>query len=435
MSLLTRMQVFFSQYGFDRTYWVAYSGGLDSHVLLSLCKKIATILPIRLRVIHINHGLSPHAIEWAKHCAHVSRGYGIDYVEHTMEVKPQKGESLEEAAREQRYAFFASCMHHEDILLTAHQQDDQAETVLLQLFRGAGPKGLAAMPSIKAFAGGFHARPLLEFPRERLFQYAKEHQLHWLDDESNHSHKLTRNFIRHEILPLLKARWCTVTETISRTAQHCAETQLLLTEYALPEYKNAKGLHENTLSVSKLLQLDTQKQKLILRTWIERSGYLLPDAKKLKAIIHDVFTAKWDRAPCVKWDNVELRRYRDDLYLMAPLAEFEINKIYEWNITDRLTLPQIGILEVSPVRGRGLHSDIKKVDVRFRQGGESVHINGCGHHSLKNLFREWNVLPWERNRIPLIFLAEKLIAVVGHFIDPHFTTKNDELGHEVILRQ
>ena len=162
-------------------------------MLLSLCIELRALLPINFRVIHVNHGLSPQANEWAAHCAHICKAYQIDYVIRSIQIAREPGDSLEAVAREKRYAIFADSLHDNDILLTAHQQDDQAETVLLQLFRGAGMKGLAAMPTCKAFARGFHGRPLLAFPRQVLEHYANERALQWIDDESNRDVKLTRN--------------------------------------------------------------------------------------------------------------------------------------------------------------------------------------------------------------------------------------------------
>ena len=201
-------------------------------------------------------------------------------------------------------------MEEGDLLLTAHQQDDQAETVCLQLLRGAGPKGLAAMPHIKPFARGWHARPLLTIPRSALHAYAQCHQLKWVEDESNENTDLTRNFIRHDVLSLLKTRWPTVGGMIARSGAHCAESQALLEDYALEECKNLQGSRLHTLSVQKLLKCSVAKQRLVLRTWIAQQGYLSPDTKKFLTIQEDVLTASWDRLPVVSWAGAELRRYR-----------------------------------------------------------------------------------------------------------------------------
>jgi tRNA(Ile)-lysidine synthase len=421
--------------GYQKTYWVAYSGGLDSHVLLSLCAELRAIVPINVRAIHINHGLHPDANAWAAHCAQICEAYQIGYVVRSIQVDQQVGQSLEEVAREKRYATFADYLHDNDMLLTAHQQDDQAETVLLQLLRGAGLKGLSAMPSIKAFARGFHGRPLLPFARQVLERYANEHQLKWIDDESNQNINLTRNFIRHAILSPLKTRWPTVTATISRSAAHCAEAQVLLEGYTINEWQKVQGSKANTLSVEKLLRLEPSIQRLVLRTWIKQRGHAMPDAKMIETIRHDVLTAAWDSMPCVNWAVTELRRYHDDLYLMASLPAHDTQQIIDWNMNQFLTLPGIGTLQAAAVRGRGLRTDIKAVSVRFRRGGEIAHLSGRGRQTLKNLFQEWNIATWERDRIPLIFVDEKLVSVVGYFIDEAYAVKQNEDGNELILEK
>ena len=229
------------QFGLDKTYWVAYSGGLDSSVLLSLFAELRRQLPIKLKAIHINHGLSPNASTWASLCATQCQSLQISYLERSVQVNANDGESIEEVARKKRYAVFAKCLEDGDILLTAHHQDDQAETFLLQLLRGAGVKGLAAMPQVKAFARGQHMRPLLEFSRSHLQAYAKERQLVWVDDESNLNLDFARNYIRHQLMPVLLQQWEGASDVIARSAAHCAEAQALLEEYALTDCEKVKG--------------------------------------------------------------------------------------------------------------------------------------------------------------------------------------------------
>lgn len=431
--LLLAMRDFFIQQGLEKTYWIAYSGGLDSHVLLSLCHELHQELLLKLHVIHINHGISTHAEIWAEHCAHVCDEYGIHYHERVIQLECKKGESLEDIARKKRYALFAEYLNQNDILLTAHQQDDQAETVLTQLMRGAGLKGLSAMPSIKPFANGYHARPLLFFPRSSLEDYAYAKQLKWIEDESNQNTQFSRNFIRHDILPLLKTRWPTVTKTLSRSAKHCARAQELLNINMLERLSSLKGTHEKTLSVSKLLQLNHEQQKLMLRAWIEQFQYPVPSEKKLTAIQQNVLHAGFDRMPCVKWQQVEVRRYRDNLYLQLALSKHDDTQVLTWNMKQPLVIPGLGILRAKNVLGQGLKSDIKQVSVQFRRGGEVLHLGKRGHHTLKNLFQEWGVPSWMRTRIPLITIKDKVVNVTGYFVDSHYCAKEGEEGLEIIL--
>jgi len=434
MTLLDSLRAFFLKQGMDNTFWIAYSGGLDSHVLMSLCTELRKSYPLKLQAIHIHHGLSPQASAWAAHCEFVSSSYQINLLQRSVQVMPQVGESLEEVAREKRYVAFAEYLSEGDVLLTAHQQDDQAETILLQLFRGAGPKGLAGMPMMKPFANGFHARPLLSFARAQLEEYASAQGLKWIEDESNQQTALTRNYIRHELMGVLKTRWPTITDTIARSGAHCAETQALLEEYILADWKNAEGSQTNTLSVQKLLQLNPARQRQVLRYWIQHLSYPLPDTKKIIAIQQDVLTADWDRLPLVSWRDTELRRYRDDLFLM-PIGGLPAQEAqYRWGWSEPLVLSEVGTLEADLVKGGGFSQRVKEVSVRFRRGGEMVELPNRGRHSLKNLFQEWGVLPWERGRIPLLFDGEVLIGIPGYFVHGDYQAGSGEEGWVVSFR-
>lgn len=423
------------QMGLDKTYWIAYSGGLDSHVLLSLCSHLRDQWGIKCRAIHINHHLSPHALSWLTHCKKICEDYAITCTFHTLHIDPASGDSLEEIAREKRYAFFAECLSPGDVLLTAHHQDDQAETVLLQLLRGAGLKGLAGMPSIKSFAQGFHCRPLLPYSRSDLAHYAAENQLKWIEDESNADLKFTRNFIRHKILAQLKKRFPSASATLARSAAYCAESQNLLETFAKELCVISQGTLDNTLSVTKLIQLTSEKQRLVLRQWILSLGFPLPDSKKIKTIQLTVLTSSWDSLPCVHWGGVELRRYRDDLYLLPALREHDHQQTYEWDLVKPLPLAGVGELQATQVIGGGLRADLSPISIRFRQGGEIVDVPNRGRHTLKNLFQEWNILPWERSRIPLLFAKDQFIGVVGYFIAKDFVAKPGDKGHEISLRK
>ena len=427
MTMLDAVKRICEQFGYDRKFWLAFSGGLDSHVLLSLCHEI----PIQLHVIHIHHGLSPFASDWSLHCKKVCADYQIPYHEKHLTLELSPGDSLEEVARRERYAVLAEYLDTGDILLTGHHQDDQAETMLLQLFRGAGPKGLAAMPVVKPFAAGWHCRPLLGFARATLQEYAEQKKLQWVEDESNLNQRLARNFLRHHILPALKQKWSGIAETISRSAAHCAEAQELLERYALEDCDKTQGSLPGTLSISKLQRFDLLRQKLLLRTWIEQQHYPLPDATRLSAILTDVLDASWDATPCVTWRDVELRRYRDDLYLMKSLRQQDITLSYRWNLDESLHMPTIGTLLSVPVVGQGLRRSINEVTVRFRQGGEVVNVPTVGNKALKTLMQEWGVPPWLRDRIPLLFLEEKLVGVVGYFLDDQHKAAEGEIGSVV----
>lgn len=407
---------------------LAFSGGLDSTVLLAMCKN----KEMDVRAIHVNHGISPNAGSWSNHCKKICASLNIPFIEFAISLDLKAGESLEEAARNKRYAVFAEHLQEGEVLLTAHHLDDQAETVLLQLLRGAGPKGLSAMPAIKKFGKGHHARPLLGFSREELEVYAKEAGLSWIEDESNNDDALARNYLRREIMPRLKARWPAAAASISRSASHCAETQMLMESFSVE--LDVHGSRENTLSVDKLLQVGAEKQKLLLRSWIARMECPLPNARKMESILKTVLLAKWDSLPVVEWGEVALRRYRDDLYLLPRAERVDTAEVFEWKMDAELILPKIGVLKTESRAGQGLRPDLH-VRVGFRKGGEMVEMAKRGRHRLKNLFQEWGVLPWERETTPLLFVGEKLIAVVGYFLHEDYVVKDGEAGREIMFER
>ncbi len=422
MDLVESIKQFICAHGPDKKYLLAYSGGLDSYVLLHVFATIRSMHSFQLRAIHVNHGVSSHAVEWAEHCAQVCRELNIELIQQSFSFS-----SFSEAQlRESRYQLFSNFVEKNTILLTAHHQNDQAETLLLQLCRGAGPQGLAAMPHIKSFGEGFHARPLLDFTRDDLHRYAIDHQLRWVEDESNTNSKLTRNFLRHEVMPLLTQRWPTVTNTFARAAKHCAEAQEFIDVTVQRLLNHTQGRISGTLSVKKLLELNETEQRYVLRAWIYREKYILPSTVKLQQMTKTLLCAREDKMPHVNWGTVEMRRYRDDLFLMPQLMPHDADQVIQWSISQPLTLPNIGVLQTLSVEGQGLRADIENVTVQFRRGGEMLQLPGRKHrHELKKVFQQWGVLPWLRDRVPLIYVDGVLAAVAGQWIADEFMGSQD----------
>ncbi|MEO8400820.1 MAG: tRNA lysidine(34) synthetase TilS [Gammaproteobacteria bacterium] len=428
-SLFNAVKQFALTQGFDHTYWIAYSGGMDSHVLLHLFAKLRAMYPIKLRAVYINHGVSLQAEKWAEHCAGVSAELGVDFIQQKISTEKPVLSSPEDSLRQSRYHIFSELIQPNDFLLTAHHQDDQAETVLLQLFRGAGPKGLAAMPRVKSFARGFHARPLLALTRLDLKKYAEENQLCWVEDESNTDVNLTRNFLRHEVLPILAKRWPTVGKTLARVADHCAEVQQFIELDIQPDLVDVQGQRENTLSVKKLLVLDQNKQRQLVRAWISALDFPLPSAAKMQQLILTILPAREDKMPYMSWRGVEIRRFRDDLFCLPKLVQHNPAQIISWKLHEPMMLANKNCLNAIPVKGQGLRAEIKQVSVRFRQGGEVIRLPGRKHHhDLKKLFQQWNVLPWLRDRIPLIYVDDCLAAVVGFCVSEEFVVQDQQEG-------
>lgn len=422
-SLVELIRTFIETHGLDRKYFLAYSGGLDSHVLLHLFAKHN----IQLRAIYINHGMNAKSTEWAQHCEQTCRDLNVKFIQQNIsEINPLSLSNLEEQLRQSRYQLFQDNLAANEILLTAHHQNDQAETILMQLCRGAGPQGLSAMPKIKSFGQGFHARPLLDFSREDLLQYAKHHKLNWIEDESNLNSHFTRNFLRHEIMPILTKRWPSVTKTLARAAENCADAQQFIELSSEELLTKVQGTVAGTLSVKKILLLKVLEQRHVLRSWIAQAKFSLPSTTKLQQIMQTLLHAREDKMPHVHWGKAEIRRYQDNLFLMRKLGWHDAGQILSWDIAEPLVIPNIGILKADLLSILDPADEPRDVgeeglQVQFRKGGETLQLPGrLHHHDLKKCFQTWGVPPWLRNRVPLVYLNERLIAVVGFWIDDIF---------------
>jgi tRNA(Ile)-lysidine synthase len=416
-----------------RSWWIGYSGGMDSHVLLHAAAAVRERLGAPLHAVHVDHGLHADAGRWSAHCARVCEALAVPLRRLKVDASPRPGESPEAAARAARYAAIGTLLGPDDCLLTAHHQDDQAETLLLQLLRGGGLRGTAAMPAVAPFGPGRIARPLLGFAHVELSAYAAAQDLGWIDDPSNVQTGFDRNFLRHEILPRLGARWPSAAHTLARVAAHHAEAAALLDALAALDLAEVRGTSPNTLSAAGLLGLQPARRRNALRVWIGEAGLPLPSAAQLRRVEEDVLHAARDAGPCVRWPGAELRRYRDLLYAMAPLPAHDRALVLDWkDLQQPLKLPVGGRLVVRPVQGAGLAVERcggARVTVRFRRGGERCRPGGRGAtRPLKHLLQEAGVPPFQRDRIPLIYVGETLAAVPGHWICEPFRAAPGESG-------
>lgn len=417
------LQQILAQLTTRKKIYVAYSGGVDSHVLLhALVSLRAQCLDSDLEItaIHIDHGIHPNSHKWAKHCQQVCQSLKVPCIVHSINVKEQlkKKESLEAIARQMRYEKFSQILPLDAALLTAHHADDQAETVMLQLLRGSGPKGLAAIPAKSQLGQVELLRPLLLFSREEILQYAAQHGLSWVEDVSNTDISIDRNYLRHKVMPLLKIEWRGVLKTLGRAAQNCAEASYLLEILANQDYAAVCGSVAQTLSISKLLNIGPERQRNVIRYWLQLQGLSLSSRIKLHEIQRTILNSASDRLPCVAWGGAEIRRYRDDLYAMTPLKPHDCSTILPWNLSSALTLPSnLGILKAkfNTLKVKAI-LDVSDITVRFRCVGGKCKPKGRKTHSLKNLFQEWGIPPWQRSRIPLIYQGDKLMVIVGHCI-------------------
>ena len=423
--------------------WIAFSGGMDSHVLLHAFADLKVRLnDVELQAVHIDHGLNEKSESWSQQCQQVCESYDIPVKIVRVDARHDKGESPEAAARHARYDAFKELLKEGDCVVTAHHQDDQAETLLLQLARGGGPAGLASMPVLGRFHSAWLARPLLNFTREQLSDYAQGENLQWIDDPSNFDINFDRNFVRHTVMPALKQRWPQIVKTISRSALHNAEVSQLLEQLADMDLQQLQGEYPNTLVVSALMALDEKRRNNAIRTWIKKLGLPLPQAVHLEHINRDILLARKDAQPAVNWAGCVLSRYRDQLYAMRPLPAHDNSRLYQWDLQNTLPIPGIGTLSARSVTGSGLaYSEMldnnvdNSISIRFRQGGEQCRPSGRAHtHDLKKLFQEFNVPFWARDRIPLVYVNNTLAGIVGYCYCQEFAAGTNETGYEITLQ-
>lgn len=387
--------------------WVGLSGGLDSMVLLHALSCEPELVS-KLHAVHVHHGLSPEADAWQTHCEQVCAAYAIPITVKHVGLD-NKQSNLEEAARDARFKIFSTCIEEPNsCLVLAHHQDDQAETLLLRLLRGAGVDGLASMKPYRAFGSGYVARPLLDTPKHQLEAYAKAHALVWVDDESNQDLKFSRNYLRHEIIPRLKQAWPRAVESISACAEHCQEAQANLDDLAYLDCPEL-ALNPDKLSLAALSILPSRRLKHVLRVWFKNQDIKALSAVKLDVLIQEVVFAKPDAMPMLCMGGITVRRYQDKLYLVRALKKPKLKT---------LILPELRVPE-------GEH-----VDVRFRAGGETLVLHGQTKR-LKSLFQTWGVPPWERDTIPLIFIGNKLAAVLDFAIGDDYHEPGIDAPHNL----
>ena len=394
-------------------YLVAYSGGLDSTVLLhALRRAAARAAPIA--AVHVNHGLQPDADSWERHCRHFAEQLGVDYIERRIELPAADPRGPEGAARAVRYAALAELVQAGDHVLTAHHEDDQAETLLLNLMRGSGAAGLAGIGPVQSFGRGLLLRPLLDVPRAELERYAAAHALEWCEDPSNADIRFDRNFLRREILPALRRRWPAVSSRLARSAGLLGEASELQDELAALDLA-ALGGDPARLDLTGLRGLSPPRQRNVLRLAIRRLGLPAAPSRRLEQAVRELLPAAPDAQPLVRWPGGELRRFRGSVCVLPPL-EYRVPAEDLVLAADGSRLPLGGGLGSLALEraARGIDPVLvdKGLGVRFRAGGETLRPAGSSHtQPLKKLLQERGVLPWMRDFVPLVYADRQLVAV------------------------
>jgi tRNA(Ile)-lysidine synthase len=404
---------------------VAFSGGGDSTALLAALAQLPGYRR-RLRALHIDHGLHPDSAAWSRHAARLARSLGVPLVARATQVSRARGESREAAARALRYRLLGEVLGPSEVLLTAHTQDDQLETVLLQLLRGAGVAGLAAMPEIAPFAAGSLARPLLSRSRAELRDWLTRQGLAWLDDPSNADLTLDRNYLRARVLPAIRVRWPGAGATVARAARYAAEAQRLLDGLARTDVGRAS--HGARLSVAALRTLSGERRRNALRYWIACAGLDVPPARRLEEIAGPMLAARADAQPFVEWQGTRVQRVAGLLELAsagAPASSAarvpgeEIT--WAWREAPVCALGEgCGQLRITAARHGPLDTAVlpEALRVGWRRGGERLRpVRGGPRRALKNLLQEAHVPPAERARVPLLYAGPRLIAVADLWLD------------------
>ena len=424
---------------------VAFSGGLDSMVLLDVCHRYRehwqSLFPAGMRALHVHHGLSAHADSWLEFCQRACDERGITLEVHRVGEQVglwrEAGTGVEAAAREARYEVFADSIGPGEVLLMAHHLDDQAETVLLNLLRGSGARGLSGMPLSRELGQGKLLRPFLNektpLSRAGLEAYTKEFVLSHVDDDSNEDIRLSRNFLRHQVMPVLEQHWPSVNEALARAAQLQSEQEAIMEEVAAGYLAEHEDTEDSTLGIAALRTASPAMQRLVFRHWLHSRTGLWPDWQCVQTLREDFLLASDDAEPCLQWQGRELRRFRDRLYLMwpreahmpAPSGGFLWEQAPDGRLP-ALVLPGNGVLRLIRVDRGGMKLPEEEVRVLYRQyvsdsasqanlldGSFDCALAGRPRRALKKILQESTVPPWLRSRLPLVFAGGQLAWIAG----------------------
>ena len=422
---------------------VALSGGVDSMVLLHALAELYRQGDVAgLRAVHVDHGLHADSARWAAACQRSCAALDLELDQVRVQVPRRSGESLEAAARAVRYAALGERLQPEECLVTAHHADDQMETVLLQLLRGAGPAGLAAMPAATGFAGGWLIRPLLGFTRDELEGWARGQDLEWQEDPSNRDPGPRRNFLRIAVVPGLRERWPAAAASFGRSAAHCGEARALLDELAGIDLSIVAA--DGSLDAVALAQLSEPRQRNLLRVWLRQRGVPLPGFRRLQTAVDQLVPARDDAKAEVSWPGGSLRKYRQRIYALdaAQLVQLERDPSpATW--TDPRRPQDLGSGLGRLVWFRDPNGGIGErwlgegsLEIRYRRKGERVLPSGGDHHRrLKSLFQETGLPPWSRSGAPLVFAQNELLAIADRWLAPGALVPPGQAGWRIRWEQ
>ncbi|MDO4698054.1 MAG: tRNA lysidine(34) synthetase TilS [Pasteurellaceae bacterium] len=413
---------FLNQCPQQKHFLIGLSGGVDSVVLLHLFKQLQAEQHLHLRAVHIHHGLSPSADHWAAFCQSLCEQWQIPLIVRRVKVEGSQG--LEANARTARYQAIRDILQPNEWFATAHHLDDQVETFFLALKRGAGLKGLSAMQGVRSFEKSAIFRPLLGVSKAEILAYAEQHQLPWIVDESNADSRFDRNFLRNEILPPLNQRWSQFNQMVARTSQLCAEQETLIEELLTDELNARFELSNQSLKITDFAHFSKLKQQQLVRLWLEKCQQPMPSQAQLQQILQ-LIEAERDKNPQVQLGEKMIRRYQERIYLtekspLAPLFQrkIEIGEVIE--LPDNLGtisrtqnslqfcknsdfLPPLQLPET--LRNQPL-------TIKFGVSGKVKLFGKFHREEMKKIWQQNGVPVWERQRTPLVFWGDQLVAVL-----------------------
>lgn len=404
---------------------VAFSGGPDSTALLHALAQLAPARERGLRALHVEHGLHADSASWARHCQDFCRALQVPCEVLPVQVAQGSGLGLEAAAREVRHAALAAHLGEGEYLLFGHHRDDQVETVLLKLLRGAGPDGLGGMRTLRAFGRGQLWRPLLALPRQVLLDYVHAHRLICIDDPSNADTRLARNRLRHEILPRLHHYWPQASASILHSAALSRAAADVLRTQWLAAFADLHDQASGSLDAKGWLALAPALREPLLDHWLHARGRSAPTTAQRRQIERQCL-ARTDRLPCVRWDHTELHVWKDRLWALPIAPAIDDGWQAHWH-GEPLTLPDGGELSLSDPGARLA----PPLQVRLRRGGERIRPDGDPHtRELRDLFQQAQLPPWQRQVCPLLYADDELVAVADRWASQRGVAIFHEAGAE-----
>lgn len=408
----------------SRTLWIGFSGGLDSTVLAHLACHAKLPPAITVKLCHVHHGLQSAAEDWAGHVQQQAAAWGVGCEILKVKVDPV-GTGIEAAARQARYAAWESLLEPGDLLLLGHHADDQTETVLLRWCRGAGSVGLAGIPMQRPLSNQHTAivlRPLLTFSKAELKHYAEAHGLSWIEDPSNVDDQFDRNFMRQRVLPVLQQRWPSLQQTVNRNSALQAEAAILQADLAVVDVGgDVTTLQQSFLAINPWCVLPSHRQRNVLYHWLrEQTSLPMPGQRHIQELLKAIASDRYDAETQVGWSGGEVRYWRGKLYVVTALSHVSAPPTISWsNPCERLLLPPgLGTLQATGI--------VEPLTIRWRQGGEKIRYRGQTK-KLKTLWQEFNVLPWMRDRVPLLYRNDELIAVGDLCVADRYQHQSDGL--------